>query len=48
MALGAHWSHKTPLVLSEHGIYLRERYLAYGHRDFSFRCAPPCSASTGV
>ncbi|MGO9029143.1 MAG: GT4 family glycosyltransferase PelF [Acidimicrobiales bacterium] len=29
-ALGAHWARQTPLVLSEHGIYLRERYLAYG------------------
>jgi polysaccharide biosynthesis protein PelF len=36
MALSAHWSYKTPLVLSEHGIYLRERYLSFGHRNFSF------------
>ncbi len=36
MALAAHWSDRTPLVLSEHGIYLRERYLSFGHREFSF------------
>jgi glycosyltransferase involved in cell wall biosynthesis len=35
LALGAHWAHDTPLVISEHGIYLRERYLAYGARQFS-------------
>ena len=35
LALGAHWSRGTPLVLSEHGIYLRERYLSYGHRTYS-------------
>jgi polysaccharide biosynthesis protein PelF len=29
LALAARWSRNTPLVLSEHGIYLRERYLAY-------------------
>lgn len=28
-ALGAFWTRATPLVLSEHGIYLRERYLSY-------------------
>ncbi len=27
VALGAQWSFGTPLVLTEHGIYLRERYL---------------------
>ena len=36
MALGAHWSHDTPLVLSEHGIYLRERYFSYAPDRFSF------------
>ncbi len=33
-ALAARWSRGTPFVLSEHGIYLRERYLAYGHEQF--------------
>lgn len=28
-ALTAHWCHQTPLLLTEHGIYLRERYLGY-------------------
>jgi glycosyltransferase involved in cell wall biosynthesis len=36
LALGAHWAHDTPLVISEHGIYLRERYLAFGSHQFSF------------
>jgi glycosyltransferase involved in cell wall biosynthesis len=36
MALGAHWSHQTPLLLSEHGIYLRERYFSYAPDRFSF------------
>jgi polysaccharide biosynthesis protein PelF len=36
LALGAHWTHKTPLVLSEHGIYLRERYLAFESHQFTF------------
>jgi glycosyltransferase involved in cell wall biosynthesis len=35
LALGAHWAHDTPLVLSEHGIYLRERYLAFGSNQYS-------------
>jgi glycosyltransferase involved in cell wall biosynthesis len=35
LALGAYWSRKTPLVLSEHGIYLRERYLAFSHKTYS-------------
>ncbi|MDX6743765.1 GT4 family glycosyltransferase PelF [Actinocorallia sp. A-T 12471] len=32
-ALAAKWAHGTPLCLTEHGIYLRERYLGYarGH-----------------
>ncbi len=29
IALGAKWSHNTPVVVSEHGVYLRERYLSY-------------------
>ncbi len=28
-ALTANWCHGTPLLLTEHGIYLRERYLGY-------------------
>jgi glycosyltransferase involved in cell wall biosynthesis len=28
-AMAAKWRHGTPLVMSEHGIYLRERYLSY-------------------
>ncbi len=36
LALGAYWAHETPLVLSEHGIYLRERYLAFGSHQFTF------------
>ncbi|MGC1418665.1 MAG: GT4 family glycosyltransferase PelF [Acidimicrobiales bacterium] len=27
--LAANWAHGTPLVISEHGIYLRERYLSF-------------------
>ncbi|MEO5874895.1 MAG: GT4 family glycosyltransferase PelF [Streptosporangiaceae bacterium] len=29
-ALAAKWEHGTPFCLTEHGIYLRERYLSYG------------------
>lgn len=29
VALGAKWSYNTPVVVSEHGVYLRERYLSY-------------------
>ncbi|MEU6715920.1 GT4 family glycosyltransferase PelF [Nonomuraea sp. NPDC046802] len=29
MAMTAKWQHGTPIVLSEHGVYLRERYLQY-------------------
>lgn len=28
-ALAAKWAHGTPILLTEHGIYLRERYLGY-------------------
>ena len=31
VGMAAKWRHGTPLVMSEHGIYLRERYLAYLH-----------------
>lgn len=27
VGMAAHWAHGTPVVMSEHGIYLRERYL---------------------
>jgi polysaccharide biosynthesis protein PelF len=33
VAMVAKWKHGTPLVMSEHGIYLRERYMAYLHDD---------------
>jgi glycosyltransferase involved in cell wall biosynthesis len=36
MALSAYWSDQTPMVLSEHGIYLRERYFSYAPDKFSF------------
>jgi polysaccharide biosynthesis protein PelF len=29
-AMAAKWTRGTPLVLTEHGLYLRERYIAYG------------------
>lgn len=29
LALAAKWTHGTPLVMSEHGVYLRERYLSF-------------------
>ncbi|MBO3750461.1 GT4 family glycosyltransferase PelF [Streptosporangiaceae bacterium NEAU-GS5] len=29
VAMAAKWRHGTPIVLSEHGVYLRERYLQY-------------------
>jgi glycosyltransferase involved in cell wall biosynthesis len=31
VGMAAKWRHGTPLVMSEHGIYLRERYIAYLH-----------------
>jgi len=30
------WVHHVPLILTEHGLYLRERYLAYLHGNESF------------
>ncbi len=33
--LAANWAYGTPLIISEHGIYLRERYLALGSHQFS-------------
>ncbi|WP_061962089.1 GT4 family glycosyltransferase PelF [Demequina flava] len=35
LALAAKWTHGTPLVMSEHGVYLRERYLAL--REIEYR-----------
>ena len=35
VAMTAKWRHGTPLVMSEHGIYLRERYISYLHDDAS-------------
>ncbi|MGK5682790.1 GT4 family glycosyltransferase PelF [Actinoplanes sp. URMC 104] len=32
-AMVAKWRYGTPLVMSEHGIYLRERYMSYLHDD---------------
>jgi glycosyltransferase involved in cell wall biosynthesis len=34
--LGAYWTYGTPLVVSEHGIYLRERYLSYDASTYTF------------
>ena len=34
-AMAAKWRHGTPLVMSEHGIYLRERYISYLHEEAS-------------
>ncbi|HEY6796314.1 MAG TPA: GT4 family glycosyltransferase PelF [Kineosporiaceae bacterium] len=33
--LAARWWHGTPFVLSEHGVYLRERYLSFGRSAYS-------------
>jgi glycosyltransferase involved in cell wall biosynthesis len=33
VALAAKWRYDTPVVMSEHGIYLRERYLSYLHGE---------------
>lgn len=30
------WAHGVPFVLTEHGVYLRERYLSYLHTDDTF------------
>jgi len=30
LAIAAKWSNGTPFLLTEHGLYLRERYIAYG------------------
>ena len=33
VAMSAKWSYGTPVLLSEHGIYLRERYISYLRED---------------
>jgi glycosyltransferase involved in cell wall biosynthesis len=33
VAMTAKWRHGTPVVMSEHGIYLRERYISYLNDD---------------
>jgi len=35
VGLSAKWQHATPFVLSEHGVYLRERYLSFGRSSYS-------------
>ncbi len=35
-ALAAKWSHNVPYILSEHGVYMRERYLAADVDDHPF------------
>jgi polysaccharide biosynthesis protein PelF len=35
LALTAKWAHGTPFILTEHGVYLRERYLAYRKSTYS-------------
>jgi polysaccharide biosynthesis protein PelF len=36
VGMAAKWTHGTPMVLTEHGVYLRERYLAADSRTHSF------------
>jgi polysaccharide biosynthesis protein PelF len=36
VGLAHKWTHGTPLILTEHGVYLRERYLAYTNAPYSF------------
>jgi glycosyltransferase involved in cell wall biosynthesis len=33
-AMAAKWAHGTPFVLTEHGVYLRERYLSYTAAEY--------------
>jgi polysaccharide biosynthesis protein PelF len=35
LAFTAKWAHGTPFILTEHGVYLRERYLAYRKSTYS-------------
>jgi glycosyltransferase involved in cell wall biosynthesis len=34
LALAAKWQYGTPIVMSEHGVYLRERYLAFQQVEY--------------
>jgi len=34
--LNAKWRHRTPMLLTEHGVYLRERYLGLRSSDYSW------------
>jgi glycosyltransferase involved in cell wall biosynthesis len=34
--LAAKWAHGTPLLVTEHGVYLRERYLNYGAAPYAW------------
>ncbi len=36
IALARHWHDGTPVILTEHGVYLRERYLALGDLELSW------------
>ncbi len=36
VGLAGKWRHGTPYVLSEHGVYLRERYLSFGRAAYSW------------
>jgi glycosyltransferase involved in cell wall biosynthesis len=36
VALRAKWTHGTPMLLTEHGIYLRERYLCFRTGDYTW------------
>ncbi|UQN05966.1 DUF3492 domain-containing protein [Deinococcus sp. QL22] len=35
LALNGLWTHGTPFLLTEHGIYLRERYLEFRHTSYT-------------
>ena len=39
LGLAKHWNDGTPLILTEHGVYLRERYLALAEMDWPVRAA---------
>jgi glycosyltransferase involved in cell wall biosynthesis len=36
VGLAAKWTHGTPLIVTEHGVYLRERYLEYAKAGYSW------------
>ena len=35
VAMAGKWSHGAPFVLTEHGVYLRERYLSFGRKAYT-------------